>query len=80
MKTLSFAVLHFAIAFTVAYLLTGSLLTGGLIALIEPICNTFAFYFHEKLWSKRSRPSCPEEGYGHGSLAKALGRQSERQE
>ncbi|WP_445677556.1 DUF2061 domain-containing protein [Pseudomonas putida] len=35
-KTLSFSVLHFSIAFTVAYLLTGSALTGGLIAIIEP--------------------------------------------
>lgn len=51
-KTLSFSVLHFSIAFTVAYLLTGSALTGGLIAVIEPACNTVAFYFHEKIWQR----------------------------
>ncbi len=51
-KTLSFSVLHFSIAFTVAYLLTGSALTGGLIAIIEPACNTVAFYFHEKMWQR----------------------------
>lgn len=51
-KTLSFSVLHFSIAFTVAYLLTGSALTGGLIAIIEPACNTVAFYFHEKVWQR----------------------------
>lgn len=51
-KTLSFSVLHFSIAFTVAYLLTGSALTGGLIAVIEPACNTVAFYFHEKMWQR----------------------------
>lgn len=74
LKTLSFAVLHFFIAFTVAYLLTGSVLTGGLIALIEPACNTVAFYFHEKLWSRRSKASA-ESGYGHGNLADAFKKQ-----
>ncbi|MHA6493138.1 DUF2061 domain-containing protein [Pseudomonas borbori] len=52
MKTLSFAALHFCIAFLVAYLLTGSLITGGLIALIEPACNTVAYYFHERAWQR----------------------------
>ncbi|QCI11914.1 DUF2061 domain-containing protein [Pseudomonas putida] len=54
-KTLSFSVLHFSIAFTVAYWLTGSALTGGLIAIIEPACNTVAFYFHEKMWQRLQR-------------------------
>lgn len=51
-KTLTFAILHFTVAFTVAYFLTGSLLIGGLMALLEPTINTFAFYFHEKIWKK----------------------------
>ncbi|MBA6145885.1 DUF2061 domain-containing protein, partial [Pseudomonas juntendi] len=25
---------------------------GGLIAIIEPACNTVAFYFHEKVWQR----------------------------
>lgn len=70
-KTLSFAVLHFSIAFMVAYLLTGSVLTGGLIALIEPACNTVAFYFHERWWG-RSRAVAPSRAYGHGSLMGAV--------
>lgn len=49
-KTLTFALMHFTVAFSVAYLLTGSLLIGGLMALVEPAINTVAFYFHEKLW------------------------------
>lgn len=53
-KTLSFAAMHFSIAFAVVYLLTGSLLTGGLVALIEPLCNTIAYHFHEKLWQRNS--------------------------
>ena len=49
-KTLTFAVIHFFIGFTIVYLLTGSLAIGGLVALIEPACNTVAYFFHEKIW------------------------------
>lgn len=49
-KTLTFAVLHFTVAFTVTYLLTGELLIASLVALIEPTINTFAYYFHELFW------------------------------
>lgn len=51
-KTVSFAILHFTIAFTVGYLLTGSLMVGGLLAVIEPACNTVVFHFHEKAWQR----------------------------
>lgn len=69
LKTLSFAVLHFSIAFCVAYALTGSALQGGLIALVEPACNTVAFYFHERFWRWRRGRSDPQRGHGHGHLA-----------
>ena len=49
-KTITFAMMHFSVAFTVAYLLTGSIALGGLLALIEPAVNTVAFFFHEKIW------------------------------
>ncbi|WP_105254116.1 DUF2061 domain-containing protein [Pseudoalteromonas sp. T1lg75] len=49
-KTATFATMHFAIAFGVTYLLTGSLVLGGLVAIVEPAVNTVAFYFHEKAW------------------------------
>ena len=51
-KTLTFAVLHFSVAFTVTYLLTGSIIIGGTIALLEPAINTVVFYFHEKVWNR----------------------------
>lgn len=51
-KTVSFAIMHFTVAFAVVYLLTGSLVIGGAVALVEPAINTVAFYFHEKLWNK----------------------------
>ncbi|WP_221800706.1 DUF2061 domain-containing protein [Oceanobacter mangrovi] len=54
-KTLTFAVMHFSVAFTVAYLLTGDLLVGGLVAMVEPAVNTVAFYFHEMAWNMRDK-------------------------
>lgn len=51
-KTITFTVMHFIIAFTVAYLLTGSIAVGGLVALVEPLCNAVGFYFHEKVWNR----------------------------
>ncbi|MBK6807001.1 MAG: DUF2061 domain-containing protein [Betaproteobacteria bacterium] len=53
-KTLSFAAVHFTVAFTVGYLLTGSIVVGSVLALVEPACNTVAYHFHEKLWARRS--------------------------
>lgn len=51
-KTLSFAGIHFSVAFTVGYLMTGSVWVGGALALVEPACNTVAFHFHEKVWKR----------------------------
>lgn len=59
-KTFSFAILHFTVAFTVGYLLTGSAMVGGLLAVIEPACNTVVFHFHEKAW-KRLEETNPEK-------------------
>lgn len=49
-KTMTFAIVHFAVAFTVAYALTGSWAISSALALVEPACNTVAFFFHEKAW------------------------------
>ncbi|MBQ0758964.1 MAG: DUF2061 domain-containing protein [Zhongshania sp.] len=51
-KTISFAMMHFCVAFSVAYILTGSAVVGGMLALIEPAVNTVVFYFHEKAWTR----------------------------
>ncbi|MDC7709636.1 DUF2061 domain-containing protein [Vogesella indigofera] len=50
LKTITFAICHFSVAFTVAYLLTGSFGIASLLALVEPLVNTVAYYFHEKAW------------------------------
>ncbi|WP_347331459.1 DUF2061 domain-containing protein [Marinimicrobium locisalis] len=56
-KTATFAALHFSVAFCVAYVLTGSWVVGGAVALIEPTINTVAFHFHERVWKRlESRP------------------------
>jgi uncharacterized membrane protein len=51
-KTMSFAAVHFTVAFSVGYLMSGSLLVGGAIALVEPAVNTVAYYFHELVWKR----------------------------
>ena len=58
-KTITFACMHFSIAFGVVYLMTGSVLVGGAVALVEPAINTIAFYFHEKLWSRKRASKVP---------------------
>jgi len=52
LKTVTFTLMHFGIAFTVAYLLTGSVTVGGLVALVEPLVNSVGFHLHEKLWKR----------------------------
>lgn len=51
-KTASFAVVHFTVAFGVGYALTGSVVIGSAMALVEPAVNTVAFFFHEMAWKK----------------------------
>lgn len=54
-KTLSFALVHFSVAFLVGWLMTGSVWLGGALALVEPACNTVAFHLHEKIWKRIER-------------------------
>lgn len=49
--------LHMSVAFGVTYAFTGSLATGGLAAILEPICNVLLLPLHDRLWGKlRSQP------------------------
>lgn len=52
-KTLTFAAMHFTVAFSVAWALTGDVVVGGAVALVEPAVNTVAYYWHEKFWRRR---------------------------
>jgi uncharacterized membrane protein len=54
--------MHFTIAFGVTYALTGDLVIGGLVALIEPAVNTVGYYVHEGIWERlRGRGGGTEE-------------------
>ncbi|MDM8347775.1 DUF2061 domain-containing protein [Pseudomonas sp. sp1636] len=59
LKTLTFTLMHFCIAFAVTYALTGSVAASGLVAAIEPLCNSLGFYFHERIWQRLEKPSAP---------------------
>ena len=58
-KTMTFAVLHFVVGFTVSYAFTGSIAIAGGIALVEPLANTVVFYFHERAWRRAGRTDGP---------------------
>ena len=63
-KTFTYLAIHLTVAFTVGYLLTGSVEIAGMITLIEPCANAVAFFFHEKVWkrvlAKRALAAMPE--------------------
>ena len=42
--------LHMAVAFGTLYWATGSLVAGGLAAVLEPICNVILLPFHDRAW------------------------------
>lgn len=50
-KKTSQVVAHMAIAFAIAYAVTGSVVFGGLAILIEPVINVLLLPLHEKAWS-----------------------------
>lgn len=64
-KTLSFGVMHISVAFAVVWVMTGDVMVGGAVALVEPVINTIAYHFHERLWSRR------QEAAGHQPLLTA---------
>ena len=51
-KTLTFAVLHFVVGFSVTYAFTGSVAIASGVAIVEPMVNTVVFYFHELGWQR----------------------------
>ena len=61
-KTLSFAAVHFTVAFSLGYLMTGSLVVGGALALLEPALNTVAYHWHERAWQRWGGARQPSDG------------------
>ena len=60
LKTFSFTLMHFTIAFTVAYLLTGDIMVGGLVAMVEPAVNTVGYIIHEKICPRLQQAEKPQ--------------------
>lgn len=54
-KTMTHCIMHFTVAFIVAYLVSGNLAIAMSISAIEPLVQTFCFFFHEKAWKKAEK-------------------------
>ncbi len=55
LKTASFASIHFSVAFTVVYLLTGDAFVGGVMAMLEPALKYSRVLLPcEKVWLRKS--------------------------
>ena len=63
-KKTSQIITHMAIAFAIAYALTGSVLFSGMAIIIEPVINVLLLPFHEKAWATiRARARSERERY-----------------
>lgn len=49
-KTLTYCVMHFMVAFCVAYVLSGNFIVALSIGTIEPLVQTFCYFWHERVW------------------------------
>ncbi|MBK6740488.1 MAG: DUF2061 domain-containing protein, partial [Haliea sp.] len=47
-----FACIHFACGVQCRMIVTGSPVICGVMAVIEPMVNTVAFYLHERVWQR----------------------------
>lgn len=51
-KTLTYCLMHFTVAITVAYLLSGDWAIALSIGIVEPLVQTGFFNMHERSWNK----------------------------
>ena len=52
MKTITYCLMHFMVAITVAYVLSGSWQIALSIGIVEPLVQTFCYNFHERGWNR----------------------------
>ena len=52
LKTLTYGVMHFAVAVAVAFALTRDLATALAIGMIEPLVQTVFFTLHDRIWAR----------------------------
>lgn len=63
-KKTSQVIAHMAIAFAIAYAVTGSVVFGGLAIVIEPVINVLLLPLHERAWAAiRARALNEREPY-----------------
>lgn len=53
-KTASYYVVHITVAALVAYAVTGDLVAAITLSLLEPTIQAAVFFFHEKVWQRRT--------------------------
>lgn len=54
MKTITYCLMHFIVAISVAYALSGNWGIALSIGIVEPLVQTFCYNFHERGWTKAS--------------------------
>ena len=54
-KTLSYYLMHITVAMLVGYFVTGSLWMAITLSLLEPTVQAVAYFFHERLWEKKTQ-------------------------
>ena len=52
LKTVTYGVMHFAVAVAVAFALTGNLRAALTIGIIEPLVQTVFFTLHDRVWTR----------------------------
>ncbi len=52
MKTITYCLMHFTVAISVAYILSGNWQIALSIGIIEPVVQTFCYNFHERGWNR----------------------------
>lgn len=52
LKTLTYSAMHFCVAISVAFALTGSWQAALAIGMIEPLVQTAAYALHERAWAR----------------------------
>ena len=71
-KTITFAILHFSVAFSVAYILTGSIGVSSAVALVNPSSIPSSFIFTKKRGTatRKTNPTSKNCGCLYISAAK----------
>jgi uncharacterized membrane protein len=69
LKTITFTTMHITIAFTVVYVMTGSVMVGGAVALVEPLVNSVGYFVHERVWERFRNRDRPVRKLGQAQLA-----------